>query len=270
LWSLLEPLLGKTSAFSGAALREQVKAAIRPEIRREKEPGVYQALYGIPTGSPLQPMLLNLYLTRLDEAFERACASSPHSIYFRYGDDFLFAHPEEAVFRRMEKELASLLQVLEMEVAPEKTKSFRWSGSGFQGKTIVEFLGYEIHFNGGIRLNQKKHRELVFHVRHLVRKPFYVLRHQSIKARILAARALLSHSFFGRQAQRHPYLDKLLFVANDRNQLKELDHELAYAVSREITGARHARTFREVSKEDVFKKFGFPSLVARRNRGWKN
>jgi hypothetical protein len=86
--------------------------------------------------------------------------------------------------------------------------------------------------------------------------------------RIQMARKMIEMALGIDSPKRHPYIDKLLSIADDRNQLKRLDHVLVSAVSREITGLRRLATFRRVSKKSIYQDYQIPSLVRERNRPW--
>ena len=268
LWALIRESLPPESPIPHQQLMDAIQRAVRPVVQWKDHGGEFQFLRGIPTGSPIQPLLLNLYLGQMDDYFESFSNSNSHSIYCRYGDDFFFAHPDEAVFNEVIRGLPGLLRNLELEILPEKQKTFRWSGSGFKGKSSVEFLGFELNFNGTIKLNRMKENQVARHLRYVVRKTFYVLKNEPMDRRIQMARKMIEMALGIDSMKRHPYIDKLLSIADDRNQLKALDHELSSAVSREITGLRRLATFRQVSKKSIYQEYQIPSLVRERNCPW--
>lgn len=87
---------------------------------------------GLPQGSPLSPLLSNLYLEPFDRAMHNdACR------YVRYGDDFVILFKNESqregVVEKVEQELARL----DLSLNEEKNKHIT-------SKQPVEFLGYQI------------------------------------------------------------------------------------------------------------------------------
>lgn len=270
IWRLIEEAIPARSPLSREVLLSSITRAIRPEVCTPESSAPFQLRYGIPTGSPLQPMFLNLYLGEIDRYFEGFLSNSPHARYCRYGDDFLFFHPDEGIMEEACKGLRPLLVELEMSVPPEKMERFRLSGSGFQGRSAIEFLGMEVKFNGGIRINAEKQTELSRHLRHLIRKPFYELKGESLSIRIAGAKRLLDRAIRGKGTPRHPYVDRLLTLANDRSQLKEIDRLITTTLSREISGIRRASTFRSIPIQKLYRDYGIPSLTSERNRKWKS
>lgn len=87
---------------------------------------------GIPQGSPLSPLLGNLYLCELDAAVEKE-----HPKYVRYCDDLLVLGSDEETVRRAHELIAGLLIPLGLTLNEEKTRVCRVE-DGFT------FLGY--HF----------------------------------------------------------------------------------------------------------------------------
>jgi hypothetical protein len=248
---------------------QRLQEAIRPTLKWKDQDGEFCLLKGIPTGSPIQPLMLNLYLGVIDGYFERYQKDHPHVIYCRYGDDFFFAHPDEALFLQAKAGFLNLVTELELETRPEKIKSFRWSGSGFKGRSMVEFLGYDLRFNGTLRINSPKQTLLRKHLSRVVRRTFAVMKDYPMEARITEARKGLERTLGIASPSRHPYLDKIFTLANDRSQLSELDHEISRALAQAISGIPNTRAFRKVSKKKLYQEHKIPSLVGRRNETWK-
>jgi group II intron reverse transcriptase/maturase len=91
---------------------------------------VSETITGIAQGSPLSPLLGNLYLSDLDAAIEKA-----HVRYIRYCDDLLVLGPREDEVRRARQEIAAQLEPLGLTLNEEKTRVCR-AEDGFV------FLGY--------------------------------------------------------------------------------------------------------------------------------
>jgi len=261
LWKKLAQVVPDSAPLPRETILSLLEAAIRPEVESAGAPGVHCWRFGTPTGSPLQPVLLNLYLSTLDEHF-----LGRGGIYCRYGDDFFFAHPDEAVFRSVKESLPGVLAGLELEVRPEKVRSFRWSGSGFQGSATVEFLGMEIHFNGRTRLNPEKHHQFRGQLRRSIRRSFHLLGNEHPEVRASIARMVVEQAFGIQPGWIHPYMAKLLRLVDDRGQLKALDHEVFMAFASAVTGNPGISAFREVSPRKIREHYGIPSLVRLRNR----
>jgi RNA-directed DNA polymerase len=98
---------------------------------------VVEAVEGIAQGSPLSPLLGNLYLNEVDAA---VLASHPH--YLRYCDDLIVLAAGEAEVRAAREQVAGLLADLALALNEEKTRVCR-AEDGFV------FLGY--HFGAAGR-----------------------------------------------------------------------------------------------------------------------
>ncbi|NDG83800.1 MAG: hypothetical protein EBX52_02035 [Proteobacteria bacterium] len=263
--SRLWPKVASVLPLSGPVPRENalnlLRSAIRPEVERADASGVHCWRFGTPTGSPLQPLILNLYLSILDDFFLKQ-----GGIYCRYGDDFFFAHADEEVFVKVNAELPGLLKELELEVRPEKMKSFRWTGSGHRGSTMVDFLGMELHFNGQTRLNAQKQKIFSRQLKRAIQRCFHQLAAERLEVRASIAKILIDQSFGVRPGWLHPYMARLLRLVDDRGQLKALDYEVFRAFATAMTGNPRVSAFREVSPRQIREHFGIPSLVKMRNR----
>ncbi len=93
---------------------------------------VSEMIVGIPQGSPLSPLLANLYLHQVDQAL---CEEYPR--YIRYCDDSIILTAQEDEARGALDRMRELLAPLELELHPDKTRVCR-AEDGFV------FLGY--HF----------------------------------------------------------------------------------------------------------------------------
>jgi hypothetical protein len=266
IWSLLGQRLPDPKIFSHEEFKALLTRCLRPDLEWKGTPGAFQLRYGIPTGSPLQPLMLNLYLGEIDRYFEHHLSQNRFAIYSRYGDDFFFAHPDESKFNEIKEGFFTLVRELELEIRPEKVKSFRWSGSGFQGRSRVEFLGYELCFNGTLRINREKQNLLERFLRHLVRRSFAVMKDHPLEERVEATRSLLERTLGFTRRSRHPYVDKILGLGNDRGQLQEIDHTIALTIAEVISGQSGVRAYRKVRKRELYRTHRIPSMVGRRNQ----
>ena len=121
---------------------------------------------GIPTGSPLTPIFENIYLMELDKLSEQYPANE--LFYARYGDDFVFAAPSQALFEEFELKSSIIIEELKLSVAPHKkinmllkstTQNFDWLGSKFSGNGVMGTR--EKHVNQFNESYRKKIKKLV-------------------------------------------------------------------------------------------------------------
>lgn len=91
-----------------------------------------QGISGLPQGSPLSPVLSNLYLDRFDRHL-----MAENSILFRYGDDFILLFKEQDHMERHHEAVIQTLSTLGLKLNPQKTLVI-------EKDTAFSFLGYEI------------------------------------------------------------------------------------------------------------------------------
>ncbi|GAB4282032.1 MAG: hypothetical protein Kow0080_35840 [Candidatus Promineifilaceae bacterium] len=72
---------------------------------------------GIPMGSPLSPLLANVYLHRLDEAL-----TGDGYILIRYADDFILLNRSRQQAEQSHKRTAEILNTLHLQLEPAKTR----------------------------------------------------------------------------------------------------------------------------------------------------
>ena len=91
---------------------------------------------GLPQGSPLSPLLANLYLDGLDEAF-----TGKGLRIVRFADDFLLLAKSEAKARDAYQDLQAFLAEIGLELHPEKTRIISFDqGFRFLGHVLVRSM----------------------------------------------------------------------------------------------------------------------------------
>jgi hypothetical protein len=263
LWPMLEAELG-------APLPLLIEQVVRVEMH-VPEGGIVCRVRGLPMGQPIAAIIANLYLGELD----RVLGGISGGFYARYGDDFLFAHPDAAVAREAEAVIDRILDSLQLTVNAAKRRTLYLTPAGrasaewpdAKGASSVPFLGTSIAADGTIGLDDKK-------VRSLLRE---IDRRASVTARTLrgvdreqAGRAVCS--VVGRALDPRSALTQqrsaiaLRRVVTDRQQLRQLDYWIARIVVKAVTGRRDVRAFREIPYRKLRRDWGLVSLVAARNR----
>ncbi|TWU07975.1 reverse transcriptase/maturase family protein [Stieleria varia] len=159
-WAIKADFLGFFDHVDHQLLRERLAAYLRDDATIDwimncvsagsPSPGV-----GLPTGSPLSPVLANLFLDQFDE---HLCPDD--SILVRYADDFLVlcrSHDRaDEIFRRAEAEA----ERLRLELNADKTKmidmdhpfeflGFRFSRSTTVGKNDADGVPWQTESDGG-------------------------------------------------------------------------------------------------------------------------
>lgn len=262
LWPMLEAELG-------APLHPLVVAVVRTELRVPGG-GVACRARGLPMGQPIAAIVANLYLRPMDRAFEEVLGG----FYARYGDDFLFAHPDADVAREAaalsDERLAQLsLTVNEKKrrttfLTPAGRRSEAWPEA--DGNSSVPFLGARISADGTVGLDERKLRGFLRELDSRVAATVRTLNGADLEeaGRTVCAvvnRALDPHSAITQQ--RSAVL--LRRVVTDRRQLEQLDYWIARIVLRRLTGRRDARAFRQIPYCKLRDEWGLRSLVVDRN-----
>ena len=263
LWSML-------AANLGSPLPPLIRQAIRTELRLA-DGAVACRVRGLPMGQPIAAVIANLYLGDLD----RALHAIPGAFYARYGDDFLFAHPDADVAREAEAVMDRTLRSLSLTVNAKKRRTYYFTVSGrpspvwpdAKGSSRLPFLGTVIAADGTVGLDGTKVRSLL---RELERRTAATARtlHGSNSEQIgRAVCAVVNRALDPRSAltqQRSAVL--LRRIVNDRRQLEQLDYWIARLVIRAVTGRRDVRAFRDVPYRKLRRDWALASLVAERNR----
>jgi RNA-directed DNA polymerase len=106
-----------------------------------------RSMAGTPQGGVISPLLSNIYLHALDQAF----ADGAHGTLVRYADDFVVACRSEAEARAAHLLVGEVLAGLGLELHPEKTKvvDLRDGREGF------DFLGCHFHARVSGRLLER-------------------------------------------------------------------------------------------------------------------
>jgi hypothetical protein len=270
LWPLLDAAVAQAGEATDGALATTVRAAVRPEVER-RNGMIERAERGVPMGSPLQPLVCNLYLGAVDRALE----AIPGAFYARFGDDFLFAHPDAEVVRRASASIEAELGALRLELNPEKRRDLFWNGAGREpdaavspeerGTTYVEYLGARVAFDGGISLSTKKRRRLQQELGARVRASEVLLRDEPVASRVEAVAAVVERALDPKSEVALDLAGEIFRLADDRRVLAELDYWLRSVCARALSGRPGVRAFRSLSPRTL-REHGLPSFVAKRAR----
>ena len=154
LWPMLEEALGKP-------LHPLIEQVIRVEMKLPGE-GLVCRTKGLPMGQPIAAVIANLYLGGLDRALE----DIDGGFYARYGDDFLFAHPDADAAQEAAKRSDEQIAELRLTVNEKKKQTFYLTPPGrpstdwpqAKGSPWIHFLGTHIAADGTVGLDKKKVR----------------------------------------------------------------------------------------------------------------
>lgn len=205
---------------------------------------------GVMAGNPLAPLLSNIYLSDVDEAFRQEGIT-----YARYSDDMIFFVDED----QLEETLTWLEKMLSdkgLSINPEKTK-IRMQGQSW------EFLGLS-HDKAGITLAYGTIQKLKAKVYRLAKKMRRKIE-KGYLSPVMAAKemiCLLNRKLFGKEdEQTRFYWSRWFFPVMDRSiHLRELDSFIQEKLRYVITGKYNRANFKKVSY-NLLKELGYRSLV---------
>jgi hypothetical protein len=263
LWPLLAELWQTSGIAPNHPFAKLCEEAVRPRISAENG-AAHRLERGVPTGSPIQPVICNLYLSELDRSLE----SLNEGFYARYGDDILFAHQDRELSAEASARIERSLSALGLSLKAEKVLNYYFTGCGrsasaAQGTTFIEYLGLRVAFSGAVGLPTLKARRLL---RNLLRRAENVQSLagaegvSSLDTVCGAVRAALDV----RQGVAEPLASHVRSAVDDRAQLRHLDYLLALGIARRLAGQRGVRAFRKVSYRSL-RRSGLPSLTKQRN-----
>lgn len=110
---------------------------------------VTERTLGTPQGGVISPLLSNIYLDRLDTAWERQHRDL--GLMVRYADDFVVMCDTAEKCARAAREIEAILRELKLELHPEKTRQVDLTA----GKGGFDFLGCHLRKKASGRLLEK-------------------------------------------------------------------------------------------------------------------
>jgi hypothetical protein len=222
---------------------------------------------GIPTGSPIQQPLANLYLTPLDESLQ-----AREGFYARFGDDLLVATSTLDDALAFDRDLGHVVGGLELRFNPEKTKNLYFTKPGRPLATDapfsvtptshVEYLGVRMNFDGGLGLSKKRTRQLLQRSRWRIDNSVGIAPAERALETVAQClnRALTSDGPVADSSA-----EALRTWVDDRDQLRQLDRLLAQRCAEALSGKRGVRAFRHV-RMSALRAAGLASLLEIRRR----
>lgn len=260
LWPMLERHLG-------APLHPLVREVVHTRLHTAE--GVIRRDRGLPMGQPIAPVLANLYLGPLDAAL----GAVPGGFYARFGDDFLFAHPDPATLLDAANRSRDVLDGLGLTINERKRRVVYLTPAGrpapdgvpATGAPEVAFLGARIRADGTVGLDAPKVRALLRDVHRRCAATAATVRPAPTEVVGRAVCTAVDQALrprAGLAEQRSAGM--LRAVVTDRTQLRQLDHRIALIVAETVAGRRGPRAFRDVPYH-ALRAWGLRSLVASRN-----
>ncbi len=267
LWSLVERVLSDVQNRREAEVMGRlVSAACRPLVRQGTD--VELLTQGLPTGSPIQQPLANLYLTPLDADVS---ALEP-GLYARFGDDMLIMNAEHQKASSLARQVSETVESLGLRFNATKVRDLYFTGPGrpwglssgpaWAPTSHLEYLGVRINFEGRLGLKRERQRQLVQGCRWRVEN---TIRLADPKDALGAVATTLREALMTDSCLREPNAAAVADWVDDRDQLRQLDRQLAQLCAEALSGVRGVRAFRRLPPKTL-RAAGLPSLLELRRR----
>jgi hypothetical protein len=270
LWGLLHQVLasGKSQDTATQPHWKLVQGIVRPTLCADQG-GVVTNDRGVPTGSPISTVLFNLYLLPMD----RELGSVAGGFYARYCDDFLFAHPDPAVVKQVDRRIDEILAAAQLQTSKEKNMTLYFNGAGkasaawaqARGAVAVPFLGCSISFEGTVALPRKKVRGLLRDLAARTRRTRRALAQLTPAQAGPVLCATVNKALDAGFALRHKAAPLLRRVVTDRRQLRQLDYHIAQMVAGVVSGTTGVKAFQRIPYRTLRQDWNLVSLVHSRN-----
>jgi hypothetical protein len=263
-----EALVERAGVPSDHPFLPLLRSAIRPPvITAAGQTTLLDA--GVPTGSSIQPAICNLYLTPLDNALN----AIPGSFYARYGDDFIFAHPDALAAQDTAHLIDKMTKKLRLEIKEEKKQNLYFTNPGRPSNdwpettntSFIEHLGCRIAFTGIIGLKTEKAHRLLRDLRARMRTTRGLTDGATIDDQAAVLCAIVNTAMDPHEPLSHPTSSLLRYIVNDRAQLKHLDYLIALSLAETLSGKQGVRAFRKIPYKKLRRTWNLHSLVVARN-----
>jgi RNA-directed DNA polymerase len=193
---------------------------------------VHHPVIGTPQGGVISPLLANVYLHRLDRAWNHR----RDGVLVRYADDVVAICSSQRQAERALRMLRARLADLGLELKAAKTRIVQLQ----EGGEGLDFLGFHLRM---VRSRSLRHRHVVFLARWPSRK---ATQHARDRLRFLTARARLAAPPDQVVAEVNRFLRGWAGYFRFGHSARDLDRIRSFAVRRlaHYVGYRHKRGFR--------------------------
>lgn len=201
---------------------EVVKKMIQFEYKRYPDGELVTKSIGLPTGSPINNVIANVFLMDLDEKIEQF---KDRSCYFRYGDDICVATPSKAVVEEVSGILDSFVSNAGL-TFNNKGGLFTFDKTKNQQESF-KYLGLMLKPNGLMSLTPQKEDEIKKEMDRLIIKIKTMTsgltknKTQKVDTIIRSSRSLFT------KTKLYNFLCMYLPVVNDEEYWEKIDHWIA-------------------------------------------
>ena len=252
-----ELLFEMLSAFiKDKTLMELIKKIIRFNYVEFGTKAIKVKDKGMPTGSPINNIMVNLFLSDLDKKIESLSADD--LCYFRYGDDIFIASQNKSLIQKAEAVLNRYISQKNLEFNDEK--SVEWVINDIFRSKKFKYLGLMVGLDGVITPTPEKDEQIKQEIKDLLKKVLVMNRTLKLskKEKVLSLIRATRESLF--RTDLFCDLSSYFLVINDERYWKELDLWIAKTILRLVYKTGSDKNFGKFSYQDL-RKTGLPSIV---------
>ncbi len=212
---------------------------------------------GLPTGSPLNNVITNIFLTDLDKKID---SFVPECCYYRYGDDILVATQNKSIAEQITTILEEMIVSKKLKFSEEKSQSFSFDPiSGLNPK--FKYLGLMVNPKGNISLTLEKDEELKDEIKSALVKINRMTKKITTNKElsIVTLNKIVKQLFF--RTDLSSELLSYFPVVNDEDYWKKLDLWIA----KELLAVVYNKSGERVFKKYPFKKLREDGLISLRH-----
>ena len=269
LWLKLNHMLREENDLldDNLYLKQLLRDAIQPVYLTE-EGCLLQNTYGLPTGSPIENVMLNIYLSDIDLITK----NYPDVFYARFGDDILIAGHHKQNILAIESELKSKVNQLELMLHPKKHQRIYFSKSGYKpdnddyfiGTNSFRYLGLIIYANGMTQPSHFRLHDFLNKCRKEIQSSYNQCQNKSVEEQGKLICQQLKTSLL------HLDVDNIfdyngncnaMLRSNQHKYLAEIDRKIALMVAEKLSMSHGLRAFRFIPYKKIRSEWNLPSLV---------
>ena len=217
---------------------------------------------GIPSGSPVVPLLENLYLASLDKKL----SSLPNSFYARYGDDFIFLTTDEKTALVAMELINKEITHLRVSISERKIKNYvlgnKINNKAFKQVKYFEWIGITFYQNGQYSFRPKHKKQYQQRLRTEAGNTIYHISKSALSREQAVECINIGFQYFNNLSEL-PEVQKMIVLRTHIQNTKNLDK-----ASREFLVRTIAKNFKIRKKEawKLFRKMKLHSLEYHRRR----
>ncbi len=270
IWGKLKSLISCSDPSHDISqyLWELITSTVRPSYYTS-EGHLTQNCIGVAYGTQMTTLIANLYLSNLDHDLSLI----KDLFHVRYGDDIILIHKNAETLKSAYRKLRDYVKQHRLSIHPEKNQWIYLTKAGrpctidpsFVGQHQFNYLGFSVQANGSLRLKKQFTHQFMKKIHARIRSAAHLTQQLSMDERggaICSAvmQAMTYHNPFNID-DLHRYSSQ----HDDRQQLKQMDRQIALWVAQASCGIYKQSAFRIVPYKKIRSEWGLPSLCHIRN-----